>query len=176
MALPLCPVCQNNYNTVLIPRVINPCGHGICVQCLDKYVSRGGDTCPICRTDILGTSVNYDLRAMCQPPDDGWKRDLQRILGRHMPGQNVELHDGLKLLSPMIRLRCEWTVGSLKEAKAALVKLVLAMDVKDVLQWITSLHFDTETEVQLLQHVSTLLEQKTFLQNDSWILELVHAV
>lgn len=93
-----------------------------------------------------------------------------------MPGHNVELHDGLKVISPMIRLRCEWTVGSLKEAKAALVKLVLEMDVKDILQWVTSLHFDTETEVQLLQHVSTLFEQKTFLQEDSWILELVHAV
>jgi hypothetical protein len=93
-----------------------------------------------------------------------------------MPGHNVELHDGLKVISPMIRLRCEWTVGSLKEAKAALVKLVLEMDVKDILQWVSSLHFDTETEVQLLQHVSTLFEQKTFLQEDSWILELVHTV
>ena len=176
MSLPLCPVCQNNYNTVLVPRVIHPCGHGICSQCLDKYVSRGGETCPICRTDIVNTCVNYDLRSMCKAPEDDWKVDIHRILGRHMPGHDVELHDGLKIMSPMLRLRCEWTVGSLKEAKAALVKLVMEMQVDEVLQWITSLHFDTEIEIQLIQHISVLVEQKAFLQNDAWVLELVHTI
>ena len=130
----------------------------------------------MCRADITNTSVNYDLRSMCKAPHDDWKASIHRIVGRYMPGREVVLHDGLKCLAPLIRLRCEWTIGSLKEAKAVLVKLVLTMTEVDILEWITVLHFDSEIEVQLLQHVNLLYEQKTFLQDDVWVLELVHTV
>ena len=176
MSLPLCPVCQNNYNTSLVPRVMHPCGHGICSQCLDKYVSRGGDTCPICRTDILHTCCNYDLLSMCKPPEDDWKMDIRRILGRVMPDRQVDLHVGLKQVAPLIRLRCEWTVGSLKEAKCVLVKLMADMPVNDVLEWVSLLSFDDDIELQLVEHVSKLVDQRLFLQNDGWVLELVHSV
>ena len=130
----------------------------------------------MCRADMTDTSVNYDLLSMCKPPMDDWKTELQRLVGKYMPGKEVEMHDRLEQVVPLIRLRCEWTIGSLKEAKAHLVKMVVDMELDDVLMWISSLHFDPEVEIQLIEHVTAITEQKLFLQDDVWILELVHSV
>ena len=176
MALPLCPVCQNSYDTRRQPRSLQPCGHGICDLCFDQYVSRGGETCPMCRVDIVGSAINYDLRSMCKPPETGWKQDLLRLLGRHLPGKEVEVSDRFKNVAPLIRLRCEWCLGSLKEARAVLVSMVLKMPVPEVLHWITVLNFDSDIEARLLEHVSTLLDHTAFLKEDTWLLELSHTV
>ena len=176
MALPLCPVCQNSYDLVRTPRSIHPCGHGICDSCYDQYVSRGGDTCPICRVHIKSTSVNYDLREMCKPPEIAWKRDLMRLVGRWMPGKDIIISDRFEVVAPLIVLRCEWTIGSFKRARRVLVDMISALPLKDVLQWVTALNFEPSVEAELLQHVSTLIPHKTLLGEDDWILQLTHSI
>ena len=176
MALPLCPVCQNSYDMIRSPRSIHPCGHGICDICYDKYVSRGGETCPICRTAITSTSVNYDLRSMCKPSENGWKRDLMRLTGKWMPGKDIIISDRFEIVAPLIVLRCEWTIGSLKKARRILVELIRELTLRDVLHWVTVLNFDPAIEAQLLEHVSTLMNHKHFLKEDTWLLELTHTV
>lgn len=176
MALPLCPVCQNSYDTVRSPRSIHPCGHGICDLCFDQYISRGGETCPICRTDIASTSVNYDLRSMCKPPEEDWKRNLTRLAGKWMPGKDIIISERLEIVAPLIMLRCEWTIGSLKKARRVLVNLIKDLPLRDVLHWVTVLNFEPSVEAHLLEHVSTLMHHKEFLNQDTWLLELTHTV
>jgi len=176
MALPLCPVCQHSYDLIRTPRSIHPCGHGICESCYDQYVSRGGDTCPICRVEIKSTSVNYDLREMCKPSEVGWKRDLMRLVGRWLPGKDIVISERFKVVAPLIVLRCEWTTGSLKQARLVLVNMLNEMSLSNVLHWITVLNFQPNVEADLLQHVSTLLHHKHFLGDDDWILHLTHVI
>lgn len=177
MALPLCPVCQNSYDTEHSPRSIHPCGHGICELCFDKYVSRGGETCPICRVHITSTSVNYDLRAMCKSPETGWRRDMARIVGRYLPGKDIVISERFCKVTPLIKLRCDWCIGSLKKARAILVDLLAELPLADVLHWITVLNFDPSVEAQLIEHVSTLMRHKEFLGNeDEWLLKLSHVI
>lgn len=45
-----CPVCMNDWNVNVIPRVLN-CGHMVCGNCL-----RDIHDCPICRTKIVHAS------------------------------------------------------------------------------------------------------------------------
>ena len=80
-------------------------------------------------------------------------------------------------VTPLIKLRCDWCIGSLKKARAILVDLLAELPLADVLHWITVLNFDPSVEAQLIEHVSTLMRHKEFLGNeDEWLLKLSHVI
>ena len=142
MALPLCPVCQNAYNTLHFPS-IHPCGHGICDICYDKYVSTGGETCPICRVHTSSTSINYDLRSMCAEYRNRVGGEICSVLwGGTCPGKILSSRSVSAKSLHSSGLRCDWCVSSMKEARAVLVDLLEELPLADVLHWITVLNFD----------------------------------
>lgn len=65
---PACPVCLKNYDCNVIPQILYPCGHGICMGCLKEYRSHAAEddndhvTCPLCRATIENEFHNYDLQ------------------------------------------------------------------------------------------------------------------
>ena len=93
-----------------------------------------------------------------------------------MPGKDIMISERFALVAPLIVLRCEWTVGSLKKARRVLVDLIRELSQRDVLHRVTVLNFDPGVEAQLLEHVSTLMHHKQFLKEDTWLLELTHTV
>tara|TARA_B100001250_G_C19815878_1_gene798358 strand:- start:6415 stop:6696 length:282 start_codon:yes stop_codon:yes gene_type:complete len=93
-----------------------------------------------------------------------------------MPGKDIQITERFAKVAPLIELRCEWTVGSLKKARAILVDMILHLTLPDTLHWVTVLNFEPAIEAQLLEHVSTLMHHKSFLKEDTWLLELTHRV
>jgi hypothetical protein len=63
IATPVCPICHNNYEFSVEPRVLYPCGHGLCKVCIDAYRDHDGEDikCPTCRQPIEKDFKNYDL-------------------------------------------------------------------------------------------------------------------
>lgn len=93
-----------------------------------------------------------------------------------MPGKDIIISERLEIVAPLIMLRCEWTIGSLKKARRVLVNLIKDLPLRDVLHWVTVLNFEPSVEAHLLEHVSTLMHHKEFLNQDTWLLELTHTV
>ena len=63
---PACPVCKENYDNIVKPWSIQPCGHGICKSCYSRLQNLNTRTiplsCPMCRSDIIICKPNYDLQ------------------------------------------------------------------------------------------------------------------
>jgi hypothetical protein len=66
----VCPLCL----TLPVDVAFEPCGHGACQQCTDRFLHTGATTCCLCRQPLTGTKTKRR-----SPP-----RDLQQQRAEHM--------------------------------------------------------------------------------------------
>ena len=57
-----CKICFENYNSNHQPVTLMPCGHSICLPCLQSLeYAHSFAVCPHCRCEIFCSKPNYDL-------------------------------------------------------------------------------------------------------------------
>ena len=72
-------ICQNKYNCIRVPYILQPCSHGLCKTCVEEYITnRGNSLCPKC-THIDRHTINYDLKEVCDVSLSGWKETLMEV-------------------------------------------------------------------------------------------------
>lgn len=53
-----CPICITLITECIDPHLLIPCGHSLCLECIEKMNDR---TCPICKTQITSTIANMSI-------------------------------------------------------------------------------------------------------------------
>lgn len=169
MSVPRCPICQNKYNYIRTPYILQPCSHGLCKACVDEYITaRGNSLCPKCRGTIERHTVNFDLKEICDVVLDGWKETLMEVLSEN-PGVTVQINDSLLPVSQLIVCR----VTGDRNLYKPLVDLVRHCDQDEVYSWVDALQFPIGWDVD--RQVSRLLRRYDFLEKHDagWLLEFI---
>lgn len=169
MSFPRCPICQNKYNCVRVPYILQPCSHGLCKLCVEEYITlRGNTLCPKCRGPIDKHTVNYDLKEVCDSSFSGWKEALMEALSE-TPNVNIQISDDLLPAAQLIVCR----VKGDRNVYKPLVDLVRNCDQEDVYSWVDALQFPSGWDVD--RQVSRLLRRHDFLSKHDagWLLEFI---
>ena len=167
MAIPKCAICLNRYDAIRIPYVLQPCGHGLCKDCIDEYITvRGNVTCPSCRAMIEHHTINFDLNTICSESSDSWKELLMEALSEK-PDLTVTISDDLMPVAGLIRKR----LTNNRDIQQELVTLVRQCTEDDVYSWVEALKFSPDWFVD--RRVASLLRQYAFLKKHEagWLLE-----
>lgn len=102
---PKCPVCYENYSATVVPRILSPCGHGLCVTCTSKCKETIPMMCPLCRADVEKDFLNFDLMHITghlNTPDEYW---VKRLIALCEPGQEIFIHDKLIPFAKVLSIR-----------------------------------------------------------------------
>ena len=202
---PSCPVCQKYYSVRVKPVTIQPCGHGICIHCMETLddISHSGDLplCPLCREAIIRTKPNYDLREVTNNVSayercGFWEKQICNM--QKLQGRKIAFSRELRLYSKPICIRLayddvianirdahiNWThderdaIGVLKNALAHAV-LQSDDDMEVVSSWIGVLSLPTVVETHLIKFFLQWFHSKHFLHelDGVWLLDvLTHPV
>ncbi|XP_047973961.1 E3 ubiquitin-protein ligase RHA1B-like [Salvia hispanica] len=54
-----CAICLKRIEAWHNVRQLNKCEHAFHVECLDSWIDRGGDTCPVCRAWLVSGEVGH---------------------------------------------------------------------------------------------------------------------
>ncbi|KAG6414832.1 hypothetical protein SASPL_122206 [Salvia splendens] len=54
-----CTICLKRIEAWHNVRELNKCEHAFHVDCLDSWIDRGGDTCPVCRARLVSREVGH---------------------------------------------------------------------------------------------------------------------
>jgi hypothetical protein len=196
---PICPVCKENYDNIIKPYSMQPCGHGICKECFSQMENLNTRlqplSCPVCRSDIIICKPNYDLKKITdeisnQADPEEWIIRLYEIK------QNVTnvIHEDMKKYCKLIVLRVllkdhfdmmadleseEWTSEDkiiIKDIKSEIVKIISNHndDIEEVIKWIKTMSFPLYLEGYLRRFIKRVYDNKDFLSltQSEWILDL----
>ena len=173
MLLPICPICHIQYSLSTKPLVLQPCGHGVCLNCFLKCNERDINTCSICREVVVSHKPNYELMQMCQPPATNWKFRLQNAVAPLLTGVDFVINDSLEAVAPLIILKAHGII-SVYDFRKVIADLVICMSPADLYRWIEVLQFDNETELLGMAHQMVSDQRFLQVQRALWVLELVH--
>lgn len=198
---PPCPVCQKNYSDRVKPVTIQPCGHGICVNCIEtlENITTGGDLplCPLCREAIVRTKPNYDLRELTNnvtgyERSGFWEKQICNM--QKLQGRKITFSKELRMYSKpiCIRLAYDDVIVNISNApvnwnsdqrdavsalKNALARAVLRSDddMDVVSNWITVLSLPTPVETHLVKFFLQWFDSKNFLYelDGAWLLDVL---
>lgn len=173
MLLPICPICHIQYSLSIKPIVLQPCGHGVCLECHLQCEQRSIDDCSICRQPVISFTPNYDLIQICKKRTTDWKFRLENAVASTLSGVDFTINDSLEVVSPLIILKAN-NVHSLREFRKVISDLVICMSPVDLYKWIEVLKFDQETVILGIAHQMVSDQRFLQVQNALWVLELVH--
>ncbi len=195
---PLCPVCRNNYSDKVKPNVLQPCGHGMCSECLDllkDYSETKSVQCPICRRRAVVFVPNYDLLSITSNVNNDhvtgyWEGELLKHCKTR--GLKITLTSEVEKYARALCIRilyddiflhilddvALWTAKE-REAvilvKNAFVRIVrLTGDpFSRLAEWINVLSFTKVVEVYLLSFFTNWFENKKFLEKRKcmWLMD-----
>ena len=194
---PSCPICLKSYDARPTPKILYPCGHGMCAECIDTYREHEGDEmkCPLCREVIVQDFENYDLQDITSGVNRDtlsyWSQRLLEILDRngeivHLDKQlmpfcralytRIAYSDDLKVLDGVDA--DVWSVDD-RARVALLTKTFLRalqtsdVPIEDALRWIYVLNTPSLVENELIQHVNKFYANKEFLRSmkADWLLD-----
>lgn len=200
IVLPKCPVCLNRYSAEVKAMTLQPCGHGMCLECLEQYRDTRGDneeiSCPKCREVIIEEKPNYDMIELM--PDEYetriWSQKLVDNFER--AGIAVVVTPKIEIMSKLLVTRVinddmiqsigqrmkkdEWSdsevrlVRGLKQEFADCIN-VLEMDFREASKWIQVLSLPPLFENYFITQVLTMFENKSFLgeMDAEWLLDLI---
>lgn len=199
IVLPKCPICLCRYSTEKKPMTMQPCGHGICKECLGAYRDRNEEdeeiTCPTCREVIIEEKPNYDMIDLM--PDEYetriWSQKLVDNFER--AGIAVVVTPKVEVMSKLLVTRVinddiiqsigrmqkdEWSdseirlVRGLKQEFTDCIN-VLEMNFREASKWIQVLSLPPLFENYFITHVLTVFENKSFLKemDAEWLMDLI---
>jgi len=191
---PCCAICLKNYSCLIVPKILSPCGHGICSECLHTFKEHEEEKngsledlkCPQCRGIIIGDFENYDLQHITNNVDLNhmpyWsKRLLEAIDNR---GAIVEVDEKLMPFCRTLFTRIvynedikvlglvkseNWTDCDRQKIRSISGAFTTALtvsqiDVDEALDWITVLNVPQCVEVKLLHDVNRYYTTRNFLK------------
>ena len=197
ITMPKCPICLQRYSNDVKPLILQPCCHGVCEDCMEKYrESTEGETkCPKCREIIIEEKPNYDMIDMM--PDEYetrlWAQKLVDCMER--AGISVVVTPKIEIMSKFIVTRVinddrlqtiglktkqEWTetdsrlVRELKQEFNDCIN-VLEMDFQEATKWVQVMNLPPFFENYFITQVITMFENKKFLKEfeAEWLMDLI---
>jgi hypothetical protein len=196
--LPKCPVCYERYSNTVKPMTLQPCGHGMCHECLEHYREAREEelTCPKCREIIIEEKPNYDM--IDTMPDDFetriWSQKLVDNFER--AGVTVVVTPKIEVMSKLLVTRVinddiiqslggkinkqEWSdaeimmVRGLKQEFSDCIN-VLEMDFREASNWIQVLSLPPFFENYFITQTIAVFENRNFLKgmDAMWLLDLI---
>jgi len=192
---PVCPICLKNYNCKVVPKILYPCGHGMCNKCLHDFRAHAMDTdgtidelkCPTCREIIVHDFENYDLQGITSDVDHStmpyWSKRLLEAIDTR--GEIVDIDEKVLPFCRCLFTRIVYsedikTLGQIKtenwsECDRHKINSVISaftqaltqsrVEVDEALDWITVLNMPQRVEVKLLQSVNKYYTTKNFLKS-----------
>lgn len=191
---PPCPICLKNYSHDVQPKILYPCGHGMCNKCLIDYRKHAEEAdgnvdalqCPQCREIIVQDFENYDLQHITNNVNYNtmpyWSRRLLEAVDSR--GMVVDINEKLlpfcKTLFTRIvysedlrtlgHIKCDnWTECDRQKVHSISNAFIAALtqsniDVNEALDWITVLNMPQRVEIKLLHSVNKYYTSKDFLK------------
>lgn len=191
---PPCPICLRNYTSTITPKILSPCGHGICSKCLLDYKTHEQEQhgtldqlqCPQCREVIIQDFENYDLQHITNNVDLNsmpyWSQRLLEAVDTR--GVVIEIDEKLSPFCRTLFTRIvysedlkileyikpeNWTESDKQKvqsiSKAFLGALLNSqIEVNEALDWISALNTPQRVEIKLLQDVNKFYTTKDFLK------------
>ena len=191
---PPCPICLKNYSSTVIPKLIYPCGHGICSACLTDFQryeeEENGNVdeirCPQCREIIVQSFENYDLQHITNNVNLNsmpyWSKRLLEAVDTR--GAVIEIDDKLmpfcrtlftrivysEDLKTLAHIKTDnWTECDRQKVQSIIRAFLGALinsdtQVNEALDWISVLNMPQRVEVKLLQDVNKFYTCKDFLK------------
>lgn len=197
---PKCPICHSLYDCMVIPKVLYPCGHGICSECLVKYSTHEENDsvelkCPLCREPIIQDFENYDLQSITNDVNTNtiqyWSQRLLETLDKD--GEIITLHEKLIPFSKTIVMRmCYrdeykimdktdidiWTKEDKLKVRSLCRSFIRALERSDAsvdhaLKWIEVLNVPPIIENCLVQKTNKYYVSKQFLgsMDATWLMD-----
>lgn len=193
---PKCPICKNIYTTDRKPYVLQPCGHGLCKDCVKGLRDHDGENCkcPQCREVIIEEKPNYELIELIPDLSDAPFYTDKLIELNEMIGVVVTINEEVEIFSKLIvdRINEKAKICAIPHSKRfwtdvdrkLLKKLVL--DIKGIIltsdiqftiltKWIEVLSFPDHVESFLVSKTVQLYEKKNFLKlrDAMWLMEII---
>jgi hypothetical protein len=202
LCTPKCPICFSNYSADVKPKVLYPCGHGMCVSCIASFRSHEEDAgnedikCPVCRATVIQEFDNYDLLAITDRVENQdltyWCRRLLEHV--ELEGCEIEMHPRIEQFAKVICTRISyntvledmedkqrqfWAADDLimfKSFKRIFVNTIKNNKVpaKDALRWLQVLHLPPKIEKIVMQEIVNFYEVKAFLapMGGEWLMDI----
>ena len=193
---PKCPICKNIYSTEKKPYVLQPCGHGLCKDCIKDLREHDGEDCkcPQCREIIIEEKPNYELIELIPDLSDAPFYADKLIELSEIVGAVVHISEEVEIFSKLIvdRIQSNSKIIAVPHSKRSwteadrkiLKKLVL--DIKGIIltsetqfttltKWIEVLSFPDHVESFLVSRTVQLYEKKNFLKlrDAMWLMEII---
>ena len=193
---PKCPICKNIYTTERKPFVLQPCGHGLCKDCIKALRDHEGENCkcPQCRETIIEEKPNFELIELLPDLTDApfytdKLLELTEIIGAVVTiGPEVEMFS--KLIVDRIAYKTQiieiphskrnWTETDKKVLKRLVldikgVILVSEIEFTNIVKWVEVLSFPEHIETYLVSKTVQLFEKKNFLKlrEAIWLMEII---
>lgn len=202
LCTPKCPICFHNYSADIKPKVLYPCGHGICQKCLESFrnheETEGNEEicCPICRETIVQEFNNYDLLSITDNVQNKnlsyWcKRLLEHV---DLEGWEIQMHPKIEQFAKVICSRIAystlfddmeekgreyWSTDDLVSFKAFKRSFVHTLNENnipssDAISWLRVLHLPHKAEKLLMQDIVNFYEVKAFLapMEGEWLMNI----
>ena len=198
--LPKCPVCLQRYSAEVKPMTVQPCGHGMCQECLIQYRDTREDdeeiTCPKCREIIIEEKPNYDMIELMPDTFETriWSQKLVDNFER--AGISVNITPKIEIMSKLLATRVmnddiiqtlgrkinknEWSdsetrmVRGLKQEFGDCIN-VLEMDFREASKWIQVLSLPPFFENYFITQTIEMFENRNFLKgmDATWLMDLI---
>lgn len=191
---PPCAICLRNYSSTVVPKILYPCGHGMCSQCLYEFKEHeensNGSTdeikCPQCREIIVQEFENYDLQHITNNVDFDtmpyWSRRLLEAVDTR--GAVINIDEKLLPFCKTLFTRIVYAedfklLGNIKtenwsecdrEKVSSVIRAFLSaltqskIDVDEALDWINVLNVPQRVEIKILHDVNKYYTTQSFLK------------
>ena len=177
---PTCPICLKRYGGEQnIPVTLQPCGHGMCQKCFVTYRTiHNGTECSVCRRQIIGHSINYDLKNACSHGALGdlniWKDKLVSFASLILPvGEQIHIDDEMEEWVPLIVYKLTES-DNIKTLRSIICELFAHNTAPIIMKWVSILNFTTKTEAQIYKIILWLEESRDYLgHHQYWLLKLI---
>ena len=193
LCTPSCSVCLKNYSKECKPVVLQPCSHGLCETCVNTLKNRNENPlCPVCRTSIVQSKPNYDLREITNDvdrQDTYWGKRLMEIVD--LPGQEIEINIQMEPFCKIVCYRLSLDSlfdqitdnisneqqKELKKFKEIWRRTMMKSDVsiEDAMTWLKVFRFPPIVHRDMIEYVLEFFEKKYFLEKYDalWIMDAI---
>ena len=196
---PKCPICKNIYTTDRKPFVLQPCGHGLCKDCIKSLREHDGENCkcPQCREVIIEEKPNYELIELIPDLSDAPFYADKLIELTEIIGAVVTINEEVEIFSKLIvdRINENAKICAIPHSKSSwtdvdrrIIKR-LVLDIKGIIltsdtqftiltKWIEVLSFPDHVESFLVSKTVQLYEKKNFLKlrEAMWLMEIIPTI